>query len=64
MNTLPAQENGVTGLHLKAPAAERGLLPPMNTASAAGKIMEPSIGKSAAAERYLKRAPITSANGS
>lgn len=41
-----------------------GPTPPMNTASAAGKIMEPSIGKSAAAERYLKRAPITSANGS
>ena len=38
--------------------------PPMNTASAAGKIMEPSIGKNAAAERNLKRAPITSANGS
>ena len=41
-----------------------GPTPPMNTASAAGKIMEPSIGKNAAAERNLKRAPITSANGS
>ena len=42
-----------------------GPTPPlMNTASAAGRMMAPITGRSAAAERYLKRAPITSANGS
>ena len=49
---------------MKAPAVvERVLLPPMNTASAAGKIMEPSIGKNAAAERNLKWATILSVIG-
>ena len=46
-NTLPAQENGVTGLHLKAPAVvERVLLPPMNTSSMAGRKMTPITGRS------------------
>ena len=41
-----------------------GSTPRMNTASAAGRMMAPITGRSAAAERDLKRAPITSANGS
>ena len=49
---------------LEGSGGGEGPTPPMNTATSAGRKMKTITGNNAAAERYLKRAPMTSANGS